>query len=98
MKHSLRITLTLLSLFIVAHLIGLAVISNYVDSARSAQSGQLEWKELPSIGGMQIERPELTPEQSIIYITAAIIVGTLLIYSSSALTPFSYGKPGSSSQ
>ena len=79
MKHALPVTLTLLILFIVSHLLGLAIISKYVDAEKSAETGELSWKQLPSIGSMPMERPDLAPTQSIVYIVSAIIIGTLLI-------------------
>jgi len=77
MKHNFPVTLALLLLFIASHLVGLAVIGNYA-GARAAD-GTLSWKELPAIAGVPIERPDLAPAQSILYITIAIVIGTSLI-------------------
>lgn len=79
MKHALPVTVTLLLLFIASHLIGLAVINNYVDTEKSAEAHEVIWKELPSIAGVRMERPDLAPTQSVAYIITAIIIGTLLI-------------------
>lgn len=44
-----------------------------------SESGELVWKELPSIGGVHFERPDVEPEVSIWYIVGAVLIGTLLI-------------------
>lgn len=79
MKHVFKVTLFLVALFLAAQFIGLFATSRYVDAAASAEAGRIEWKNLPSVGGFGIERPDISPEHSFLYILAAIIIGTILI-------------------
>jgi len=78
MKHSMKITLLLVSLFFVAQIIGLTVTDSYIDYDKSTAE-EVVWKPLPSIAGVSLERPAVSPEQGIWYIIAAIFIGTLLI-------------------
>ena len=77
MKHTSRITAILLSLFILSHAIGLFVIQSYVDVDATRATGELVWQDLPSIAGVELERPDVAPQYSVAYITAAVIIGTL---------------------
>jgi len=74
MKHSLKITIILLSAFLVAQFIGIGVIYNYIDHAKSAEVGETVFKELP-IG----ERPPLDENTSYVPIIIAILIGTGLM-------------------
>jgi len=74
MKHSFRITTILLVLFLVAQFIGLAVINQYIDTEKTAETGVTEFKELP-FG----ERPIVDETTSYIWVFAAILIGTGLL-------------------
>ncbi len=74
MKHSLHITLIILGIFLVAQFIGLAVLYNYIDSAKSQETGKTEFKDLP-IG----ERPLVEENTSFIPVIIAIIIGTMIL-------------------
>jgi presenilin-like A22 family membrane protease len=74
MKHNWMITLTLIILFFVSQVVGLVVVDSYFE-----KSEEKEWKSLPSILGVDVERPEISPKLSIVYMTVAIILGTVLI-------------------
>lgn len=71
MKHNLKVTLIVLLIFLLAQLIGLAIIYNYIDPVKSAETGKTEFKELP-IG----ERPPLEEKTSFIPIIIAVLIGT----------------------
>ncbi len=79
MKHTWVVTAFLLVLFFAAQVIGLKITQTYIDFAASAEKGELVWKDLPSIAGFEIERPDVEPQLSIWYIIGAVIIGTLLI-------------------
>lgn len=79
MKHTWMVTASLVVLFFVAQVVGLVVTGQYVDVPASDVAGETVWKELPSVGGVQIERPDVEPELSIWYILVAVIIGTILI-------------------
>ncbi len=79
MKHNWSITILLVSMFLLAQVVGLFIIKAYVDVQKTAETGEIEWKSLPSIGGYGLERPEAPPIASVIYIIVAIIIGTILI-------------------
>jgi len=79
MKHTWIITGFLVVMFFVAQFIGLQITQSYYDAEASAEKGEPVWKDLPSIGGVKLERPEVEPQFSIWYIIGAVIIGTLLI-------------------
>jgi len=79
MKHTGIVTCFLLVLFFGAQIIGLFITQSYIDQAASAEKGELVWKDLPAIAGMQMERPDVEPQLSIWYIIGAVLIGTLLI-------------------
>lgn len=79
MKHNWTITILLVGLFLLAQVIGLLIISNYIDAQKTAETGKVEWKALPAVGGIGMERPEAPPLISVIYISVALIIGTVLI-------------------
>lgn len=79
MKHNWTITILLVGLFLLAQIIGLAIINSYIDVAKTAETGKVMWKSLPSIAGYVIERPDVSPSVSVIYIAIALIIGTIII-------------------
>jgi len=74
MKHPWSITVSLILLFLAAQFIGLAIVHSYLLSAEG------KWRNIPSVAGVSIERPDLTPTQAILYIVGAILIGSLLIF------------------
>ena len=78
MKHIIKVTLFLAVLFFAAQVLGLIIVDKYV-VAQDVYTGEISWKALPSVGGVDIERPDISPEKSFLYILGAIIIGTLLI-------------------
>jgi len=78
-KHTPRITLYLLALFALAQLIGVGVLSAYIDPLASAEQGKTVFRQ-KEIAGVQIEDPPIDPGTSFIYMTIAIIFGTVLIF------------------
>src|SRR3989344_7918187 len=75
MKHNVKITLLLVAVFLLAQMIGLFVIRNYIDVQRTQETGQITFEELP----LGIERPQVEENYSFIYIMSAVIVGTALL-------------------
>ncbi|MBI2129221.1 hypothetical protein HYU07_03190 [Candidatus Woesearchaeota archaeon] len=85
MKHNLKITLLLVLFFFLAQIIGLAVTSQYVHVQQTSYFNEtlnetviiknITYAELPA----GIERPEIEPSASVIYIGAAILVGTIIL-------------------
>lgn len=71
MKHSLKITLILLTIFLLAQFIGIGVLYNYIDPVKSAEEGKTIFKDLP-IG----ERPPIDEKISFIPIILAVLIGT----------------------
>lgn len=74
MKHSPSITLIILSIFLLAQFIGLGVLYNYIDPAKSQETGKTEFKDLP-IG----ERPPVNENTSFIPVIIAVIIGTIIL-------------------
>jgi presenilin-like A22 family membrane protease len=82
MKHTLAITLILVIVFFFTQIIGLAITAHYIDFSATTpeqfKAGNITWKTLP--GG--IERPEVEEDKPylvIVYITVALIIGTILV-------------------
>ncbi len=75
MKHTLKITLFLVVIFLLAQFIGLAVIDRYIDKEKTAETGITAYKELP----FGMERPEVEPNTSFIMVVAGILIGTIIL-------------------
>src|SRR3989344_5711681 len=74
MKHSAIMTLILLATFLLAQFIGIAILYQYIDPLKSAETGKMEFKDLP-IG----ERPPVEENTSFFPIIIAILIGTGLL-------------------
>jgi presenilin-like A22 family membrane protease len=76
MKHSWRTTLILVAFFLLAQVIGLVIINNYIDQPISKDTGQIVMKPLP----LNLERPQIENKSAAyIPITLSILLGTGLI-------------------
>jgi len=75
MKHNWIVTVALVIMFFVAQFTGLVILDNYIEKADEEK----EWKSLPSIFGVDVERPEVEPQISMWYMVLAIVLGTVLI-------------------
>jgi presenilin-like A22 family membrane protease len=79
MKHNFKVTLLLVAIFFFSQIIGLIVVSKYVDyqatSASDLDSGEVQWQQLP----YALERPEIEASNSYLFIIGMILIGTLLL-------------------
>ena len=76
MKHTLKITISLVLFFFMAQFAGLLVVNHYIDHKMSFEAKKIVMKPLP----YGIERPEVKNQSySFIYITISIFIGTLLV-------------------
>ena len=78
MKHTLRITLILVAIFLLAQIAGLAVMHNYMAVEKDSATGEIiniTYSELP-IG---MERPQVEESNSYLLILIALFIGTLLV-------------------
>ena len=81
MKHTFKVTLLLALIFFVAQIVGLAVTKEYIsteeyiDPETKAVVKQIVSEDLP----YNLERPKIEESTSYIWITVAIIIGTLLL-------------------
>ncbi len=75
MKHSLKITLYLIILFLSSQFIGLAVISKYIDTRTTTTTGEVTFESLP----YNIERPPSEDYGTTLYIVIGVIIGTILM-------------------
>src|SRR3989344_4593443 len=75
MKHTLKITLLLVLVFLLAQFIGLVVIDQYIDKQKTDETGITAYKELP----FGMERPEVEPNTSFIMVVAGILLGTVIL-------------------
>jgi presenilin-like A22 family membrane protease len=71
MKHSVKITLVLLVIFLLAQFVGIGVLYNYIDFEKSAVEGKTVFEELP-IG----ERPPIEEATSFFWVILAVLIGT----------------------
>ncbi len=74
MKHTLAVTLLLLGMFFISQVVGIGILSQYIDYETSTVE-KTEFRPLP----MDMQPPEMSPGGSILYIASAIFVGTILI-------------------
>ena len=76
MKHSARITLILVFVFALSQIMGLWIVSKYIDVSASINGQKVVWQDLP----YKMERPVVENEStSFIPIAIALIIGTLLV-------------------
>ncbi|MBS3135753.1 hypothetical protein J4401_02225 [Candidatus Woesearchaeota archaeon] len=75
MKHTVRITVILLAVFMASQVMGLLIIDRYIDHAALSDTGEVEFSELP----YGIERPPVEERYSSVYIVSAVLIGTLLL-------------------
>lgn len=75
MKHTWNITLLLIAMFFAAQIAGLGIITSYLDIPQTIETGTTSFNNLP----FDMDRPQVEESFSYIYITIAVIVGTLLL-------------------
>lgn len=75
MKHTMKVTLMLLVVFLLAQFAGLAITNQYIDKELSAETGETEFKDLP----LNMDRPDVPESQAYIFIITAVIIGTILV-------------------
>ena len=81
MKHTLKITLVLITVFFIAQVVGLAVTSKYIDFPKTEETGNVTWKPLLEVGEEEVfTRPEMPEKSAFFYIVAVILAGTLLFF------------------
>jgi presenilin-like A22 family membrane protease len=76
MKHDFKITAILVLFFFIAQVVGLFIVYQYVPV--NIIDGKVEVGEIKPLPG-GIERPQINPEISWLYIFIAIIIGTTLV-------------------
>ena len=76
MKHTLKVTITLILFFFMAQFTGLLVINQYIDHKRSVETQIVSYKPLP----YGFERPQVENQStSFIYVLVAVLIGTSAI-------------------
>ena len=78
MKHTLKITLILIAIFLLAQIVGLAVTDQYISIERDEVTGEIvnvTYGALP-IG---MERPEVEESSSFVFILIAVLIGTGMV-------------------
>lgn len=81
MKHPLPATAVLLVMFLAAQIIGLLVVSSYIDKSASEQATKEAGKPVVVYGQLPygVERPAIAPDTSFIFLSVAILIGTVLL-------------------
>ncbi len=74
MKHDQNITLILVLIFLSAQVVGLLITKEYIDKEKLVETGDVSFQSLP-----YIERPQIQESTSYIWITTALLIGTILI-------------------
>ena len=76
MKHTLKVTIALVLFFLIAQVVGLLIVKHYININKTTETKKIAWEPLP----YNLERPEVKNEStSFIYITIAIMIGTVLV-------------------
>ncbi|MFW6220055.1 MAG: presenilin family intramembrane aspartyl protease [Nanoarchaeota archaeon] len=81
MKHNLKITIFLALIFFLSQLIGLIIISQYIDIEKSSSEGKTIVKQ-KAYNFTGVKPPELEPEEEKymwIFISVAILLGTVIV-------------------
>ena len=77
MKHTVRVSIILVIAFLFSQLIGLGIITKYIDVEQTQITGEIEVKGLP----YDLPRPEAEGGgTAVATIASAILVGTILIF------------------
>ena len=81
MKHTLKITLLLVSIFFITQVIGLAITNEYISTKEyvDPETKEVSKKVIAEKLPYNIERPKLRESTSYIWLLSAILVGTLLL-------------------
>lgn len=73
MKHTLKVTITLVLFFFVAQFVGLLVVNQYIDHQKTIETKEITYKPLP----YNLERPEVQNQStSFIYVIVLMFIGT----------------------
>lgn len=75
MKHSLKITIFLVILFLAAQIVGLEAVRRSIDVEQYQATGNVSYVALAG----NISRPDIGPTFSVLWILVAVIIGTLLV-------------------
>ncbi|MDD5086749.1 MAG: presenilin family intramembrane aspartyl protease [Candidatus Nanoarchaeia archaeon] len=75
MKHTLKVTITLVALFFLSQFMGMIITNEYIDHEKTAETGVTTWEELP----YDFERPPVEENKSFILIITAVLIGTGLL-------------------
>ena len=76
MKHKPNVIIALVLFFLMAQFTGLLIINHYIDHKKTIETKAVAWQPLP----YSLERPEVKNQSaSFIYITVAILIGTVLV-------------------
>ena len=81
MKHTLKITLLLVSIFFITQVIGLAITNEYISTKEyvDPKTKEVSKKVIAEKLPYNIERPKLRESTSYMWLLSAILVGTLLL-------------------
>lgn len=81
MKHTLKITLLLVSIFFITQVIGLAITNEYISTKEyvDPETKEVSKKVIAEKLPYNIERPKLRESTSYMWLLSAILVGTLLL-------------------
>ena len=75
MKHTIKVVIALVMFFFMAQFTGLLIINQYIDHKKTVETKTIVFKPLP----YNLERPQVENQStSFIYITIAILIGTVL--------------------
>ena len=76
MKHTFKVIIALVLFFFMAQFTGLLIINHYIDHKKTIETKTSVFRPLP----YNLERPQLENQStSVIYITMAILIGTILV-------------------
>jgi presenilin-like A22 family membrane protease len=79
MKHSLAVTLVLVTVFFLSQIVGLAITNEYIServvNETTGEVINLTYAELP----LELQRPEIEESKSYLFILGAVLIGTAIV-------------------
>lgn len=78
MKHNYLVIGIVIGLFVLAQIIGVMVLNNYIDVDESVKQGKTIFRDV-EVAGSVLERPDVDESQSFAYMALGVLIGTLIL-------------------
>ncbi|MBD3310230.1 hypothetical protein GF351_03345 [Candidatus Woesearchaeota archaeon] len=77
MKHTLKVTLILVLVFIIAQIIGLGIVNEYIDHQTTVETGNVTFH--TGLGGQEAPDMGESPTYFVFYIAGIVLLGTIIV-------------------